>query len=316
MTSALLLVSYAAVAGTLGAAWLRDARWPSVAPRLAIATWQALAMSVLLSLSAAGLAMAISFPHVSADLAGLFNLCASNLQHSYASPGGTLTAVLGLGLFLMLLGRAAWCLAQASVVDRRERSSRVAALDLVGRRDVVPGALVLDHAAPYAFCVGGRHHRIVLTSGLIGTLEPGELDAVLAHEHAHIRQRHHAALVACRAIFGALAPVFPRFGKAMPLVRLYAELSADDGARRKVGNQPLRKALATLACLPAPPGTLAASARDVETRLTRLTDRPGRLPFGASAVASAGIAAAIVVPLALAAAPALAIAWEGICLMG
>lgn len=316
MISALLLVTYAAIAGTLGAGWLRDARWPSVAPRLAIATWQALAMSVLLSLSAAGLALAISFPHVNADLARLFNLCATNLQHSYASPGGTLTAVLGLGLFMTLLGRSTWCLAQAFVVDRRERSARVAALDLVGQRDVVPGALVLEHEAPYAFCVGGRHHRIVLTSGLIATLGPGEIDAVLAHEHAHIRQRHHAALVACRAIFGTLTPIFPAFRRTMPLVRLYAELSADDGARRQVGNKPLRKALATLACLPAPAGTLAASASDVETRLTRLTDRPGRLPFGASAMASAGIAAAIVVPLALAAAPALAIAWEGICLMG
>lgn len=316
MISALLLVTYAAVAGTLGAGWLQDARWPSVAPRLAIATWQALAMSVLLSLSAAGLALAISFPHVSADLAGMFNLCATNLQHSYASPGGTLTAVLGLGLFLMMLARSAWCVAQASVIDRRERSSRVIALDLVGRPDVVPGALVLEHEAPYAFCVGGRHHRVVLTSGLIATLGHGELEAVLAHEHAHIRQRHHAALVACRAIFGTLAPVFPAFRKAMPLVRLYTELSADDGARRQVGSQPLRKALATLACLPAPAGTLAATAHDVETRLSRLTDRPGRLPLGASAVASAGIAAAIVVPLALAAAPALAIAWEGICRMG
>ena len=316
MISALLLLTYAAVAGTLGAGWLRDARWPSLAPRLAIATWQALALSVLLSLSAAGLALAISFPHVSADLAGLFNLCATNLQHSYASPGGTLTAALGLGLFLMLLGRSAWFLARASVVDRRERSSRVTALDLVGRRDVVPGALVLEHETPYAFCVGGRHHRIALTSGLIATLGPGELDAVLAHEHAHIRQRHHAALVACSAIFGTLAPVFPAFRKSMTLVRLYAELSADDGARRQVGGQPLRKALTTLACLPAPAGTLAASAHEVETRLIRLTDRRGRLPFGVSALASAGIAAAIVVPLALAAAPALAIAWEGLCLMG
>lgn len=316
MTSALLLMTYAAVAGTLGAGWLRDSRWPSLAPRLAIATWQALAISVLLSLSAAGLALAISFPHVSADLARLFDLCATNLQHSYASPGGTLTAVLGLCLFLMVLSRSAWCLMQASVIDRRERSARVIALDLVGRRDVVPGAMVLEHEAPYAFCVGGRHHRVVLTSGLIATLGPGELDAVLAHEHAHIRQRHHAALLACRAVFGTLAPVFPAFRKAMPLVRLYAELSADDDARRQVGSQPLRQALATLAYLPAPAGTLAASANDVETRLIRLTDRPGRLPFGASALASAGLAAAIVVPLALATAPALAIAWEGICLIG
>lgn len=313
MISVSLLATYAVVAGTLGAGWLRAARWPSRAPRMAVAAWQALAMSVLLSLAAAGLALAISFPHVSADLGDIINLCAETLRHSYASPGGTLTALVGVSLSLTLLARAAWCAVQASVSDRRERAARVAAFDLVGRRDVVPGALVVEHEAPYAFCIGGRHHRIVITSGLLATLRPGELDAVLAHEDAHLRQRHHVALGACRALFGALAPVFPTFRTTMPLVRLYAELCADDGARRRVGPGPLRDALARLACLPAPAGTLAASAQDVEARLTRLTQRPRGLPAGVSAVAGVAVAAAVVVPLALAAAPVVAIAWEGIC---
>ena len=313
MISALLLTTYAVLAGTLGASWLREARWPSLAPRLAIAAWQSLALSVLLSLGASGLALAISFPHVSADLATLINLCAENLRHSYASPGGTLTALFGVTLFLVMVARSAWCAGQACVSDRRQRAARVAAFDLVGRRDVVPGALVVEHEAPYAFCIGGRRHRIVLTSGLLATLGPGELDAVLAHEHAHLRQRHHAALVVCRALFGVLTPVFPAFREAMPLVRLYLELCADDGARRRVGPGPLRDALARLACLPAPAGTLAASSQDVEARLSRLDGRTRRLPLAASATAGFGIVSAVIVPLALAAAPAVAIAWEGIC---
>ena len=127
---------------------------------------------------------------------------------------------------------------------------------------------------------------------------------MLAHEHAHLRQRHHTALVSCRALFGTLAPLFPAFRAAMPLVRHYAELCADDSARRRVGAGPLR---------PAPNGTLAASAQDVEQRLTRLTGRPRRMPLVASALTGTGIVAAVVVPLALAAGPALAIAWEGLC---
>lgn len=315
MVSALLLATYGAVAGTLGAAWLREAGWTTLTPRMAIAAWQALAASVLLSLAAAGLALAITFPHVSAEVAKLLDLCAGNLRDSYASPGGTLTALFGVTAFLMLVTRAAWCAAHASVVDRRERAARVAAFDLVGRRDVVRGALVVEHEAPYAFCIGGRDHRIVLTSGLLATLGPGELDAVLAHEHAHVRQRHHMALVACRSLFGTLAPVFPVFRTALPLVRLYAELCADDGARRRVGAGPLRDALTRLACLSAPAGTLAASAQDVEARLTRLDGRNQRRPVAVSAAAGVGIVAAVVVPLALAAAPVLAVAWEGICRM-
>ncbi|NHA01283.1 hypothetical protein G5V59_19385 [Nocardioides sp. W3-2-3] len=68
--------------------------------------------------------------------------------------------------------------------------------------------------------------------------------------------------------------------------------------------------------MPAPAGTLAASAHEVEKRLLRLTGpdlglRRERLIVGAVAVA-----AVVMVPLALAAAPAIALAWEGICLVG
>jgi hypothetical protein len=123
-------------------------------------------------------------------------------------------------------------------------------------------------------------------------------------------------MVTCHALFGALAPIFPAFRQAMPQIRLFAELSADDSARRHVGARPLRAALATLACLPAPAGALAASAHDVQTRLLRLDAQHRQLTRRGSALAAAGIGAAIVVPLALAAAPALAMAWEGICLLG
>lgn len=316
MISALLLATYAVAAGTRGAGWLRDSRWPEYAPRLAIAAWQALAASVLLALSAAGLALAMSFPHVSRDLARLFNLCTENLRHGYASPGGTLTALLGVALTLTLVTRAIWCGARTAASDRREQTARVAVLDLVGRTDILPGAVVIDHEAPYAFCVGGRRHRVVVTSALLATLSSDELEAVLAHEDAHLRQGHHMALVACRAIFGALSPIFPAFRRAMSLVRLYAELSADDSARRRVGARSLRGALTTLACLPAPAGGLAASASDVETRLLRLARDHRQLSRSGSTLAALGIGCAIVIPLALAAAPALALAWEGVCLLG
>ena len=251
MISALLLATYALTAGTLGIGWLRDATWPTRAPRLAIATWQALATSILLSLASAGLALAISFPHVSADLAGLLNLCAENLRHGYASPGGTLTALAGVTLFLGLAARTAWCTIGTTLGERRERSTRIAALDLLGRANVVPGALVIDHEAPYAFCIAGRRHRIVVTNGLLATLDQAELDAVLAHEHAHLRQRHHLAMSTCRILFATLAPFVPGFRRAMPQVRMYAELCADDSARRQVDASYLRSALLRLACLPA-----------------------------------------------------------------
>jgi hypothetical protein len=65
--------------------------------------------------------------------------------------------------------------------------------------------------------------------------------------------------------------------------------------------------------MPAPSGTLAASASDVETRLVRLIDQNAGLPRHRAVVAGVTIAGAVVVPLVLVAAPVLAMAWEGMC---
>lgn len=316
MTSAALLLAYGVTAGTWGARSLLHAPWARRAPRLAIAAWQAVAASVLLSLVAAGAALSVSLQHVRADLAKILDLCAENLKDGYAAPGGTVVAALGLAAAALLTARTLWCGAQATRSDRRERTALVAALDMVARNDVIAGALVLDHEQPYAFCIGGRRHRLVVTTALLDALGPEELQAVLAHEEAHLRQRHHLALLACRILFGTLSPLFPVFRQAMPHVRLYAELSADDSARRDVGALPLRTALATLACAPAPSGALAASASDVETRLLRLTDHAHGLTAMRSLLVGVVIGTTFLVPLMLVAAPALATAWEGICLIG
>lgn len=316
MISALLLLAFAVTAGTWGVTALMHARWTTRAPRLAIAAWQALASSVMLSVAAAGLALAIGLQHVRFDLAQILNVCAENLKHGYASPGGTLVASLGLAGVIVLVGRTVWCTVSVWRQDATERRARVAMLDLVGHADIVPGVLVLEHQAPYAFCVGGRQHRVVVTSALVDSLDQGELDAVLAHEAAHLRQRHHAALMICRITFWVLAPFFPGFRTALPQVRLFAELCADDSARRRVGIAPLQSALLHLARLPAPSGTLAASSSDVETRLVRLTEQTGGMPRHRAIVAGTTIAALFIVPLALAAAPIFAMAWEGMCLIG
>jgi hypothetical protein len=101
----------------------------------------------------------------------------------------------------------------------------------------------------------------------------------------------------------------------MSQVRTYAELCADDCARSQVDARSLRNALLRLVCLPAPAATLAASAHDVETRLLRLDGNETRLGLPSAVLGAIGIAAAVLVPLLLAAGPALAMAWEGLCLL-
>ena len=49
---------------------------------------------------------------------------------------------------------------------------------------------VLDGALPLAYCVPGREPRVVLSDGVLQTLDREQVDAVLAHERAHLRHRH------------------------------------------------------------------------------------------------------------------------------
>lgn len=50
----------------------------------------------------------------------------------------------------------------------------------------VPGVLLLPAGAPGAFAVGTRRSRILISRDLLGKLDPDELEAILAHEVAHL----------------------------------------------------------------------------------------------------------------------------------
>lgn len=315
MISAALLVAYGVTIGTWGAGALRRARWTALAPKLAIAAWQAVAASVLLSLFGAGVAASVTVAQVRGLLAGLLHVCARNLDRAYASPGSLALAATGLSAGALVLLRILWCGARLSVRERRQRRKNVAMLDLIGRHDILPGVLVLDHPAPYAFCIGGKHRRVVVTDSLLQALDHAELQAVLAHEAAHLKQRHHIALSMCRILFLTLSPLFPAFRETMASIRLFAELSADDSARRHVGAPPLRSALDRLACLPTPTGTLAATANDVEMRLLRLTSERVRLPRALAWLTGLAIVGMVLVPMVIVVAPGAAMALNGLCLV-
>ena len=61
------------------------------------------------------------------------------------------------------------------------------------------------------------------------------------------------------------------------------------------------------------PGTLAANGADVELRMARLAGQSRRMPFSAMALAVALSIVAVAIPFALAAAPVMTIASEGLC---
>src|SRR5206468_170353 len=97
--------------------------------------------------------------------------------------------------------------------------SVVAALGLAGLTLAV-------HAQPHAYCVAGRHPTVILTTGAVQALDHGQLDAVLAHERAHLAGRHHRLLALAR-IGRLVLPFLPLMRDADEQVARLVELHAD-----------------------------------------------------------------------------------------
>jgi hypothetical protein len=175
---------------------------------------------------------------------------------------------------LALLASLCWVLVAASVAalqaNRRQRNL----LTLLAHGDPkVPGALVVDYPTAAAYCLPGlRSSRIVVSVGTLELLGRGELAAVLAHERAHLRERHDLVLLP----FTALRRAFPRSATckdAHLAVALLVEMLADDHALRARPARELVSALVrfgTAGACPAPAGALAAGEGEVAARVTRL----------------------------------------------
>ena len=77
-----------------------------------------------------------------------------------------------------------------------------------------PGVLWLDHPAPFAYSLRGRPPLVVASTGL-RALPYAHQDAVMRHEVAHLRGRHHL-LVALTQDLAAALPIVPLFRQAPP----------------------------------------------------------------------------------------------------
>lgn len=92
---------------------------------------------------------------------------------------------------------------------------------------------------PFAYCLPGLMNDLtVVSEGLVRRLTPEQLDAVIAHEHAHLGQRHTVVLTVFAAWASAL-PWFPIANRAQQSVALLIEMLADDLALRRVSRQAL-----------------------------------------------------------------------------
>lgn len=197
---------------------------------------------------------------------------------------------------------------------RRLRYSRRAAAQMltgaVQRTVLGYQVSVIADDRPFALTFPARSGGIVLSTGAVRSLDHKELAAVLAHERAHLRQRHHvvSALLSSIARYLRWVPLIAAVEGALPH---YLEIAADNQARHQVGTTALVSALVTLGDRTTPQhqdrpvyGVLQAAGPERIKHLVRpAAGRAGALPALAVATQLAilgVVSVAVYLPYALA----------------
>jgi Zn-dependent protease with chaperone function len=304
VTIAAVLVAYAACVGTLGARMLGRARWTARAPLLAIVTYLTAGWSVVAALGLAGLTLAVHATALSGGLSHLIGACVLRLRATYGTPGGATVAGLGLTVAGAVAARTGLAAVTHLRAAGRQALRHAQTARLVGRPEPALGAVLVEHSQPSAYCVAGRHPTVVLTTGAMQALDPGQLDAVLAHERAHLAARHHRLLAAAR-IGRLVLPFLPLMRDADAQVARLVEMHADDAATRTSDPRSLATALVALATAASPAPALAAAATDSVQRVRRLLGPAEPLGRARRQLLRAAAASLALTPVLLALTPAL-----------
>ncbi|RRR99406.1 M56 family metallopeptidase [Glycomyces terrestris] len=303
MIAAALLLAYAAALGLLGPRLLDRARWAVASPRLAITTWFALALSFVLALVLAGAAIVMPAEVFREGAAHAAEHCFAALRELHGPVGGTLigAAALGLSWAVPLRAVTAGALVARSTAVERARLRRALAS---APWDGGLGAVVIASARPGAYCIPGKGGLVAVTSGTLALLDRPQLDAVLAHERAHLAGRHHLLIALAQTGKRAFG-WFPLFARLPERVGHLVELAADDAAARSASRGTLARSLLNVAAAQAPAEALAVSGGDTVARIERLIDAPAAPgPAGVGTILGGNLAA-VAAPLLILAGPIL-----------
>ncbi|MFI5615456.1 M56 family metallopeptidase [Amycolatopsis sp. NPDC051903] len=274
MSVAACLVFYSFAVAVLAPRLLVRLAHTGIAPRLGVAAWLAAIGIVVGSWATAAAFLAAELVRDWAQpRQTVLSTCIAQLRAVAAGRYGTAVqigllvlagfAALGVAVLLGRLGRS--LLRARASTHEHARMARLA-----GAHDAALGAVVLDVPERAAYCVAGRPHTIVVTRGALAALDDRHLDAVLAHERAHLSGRHHLLLALTRGL-AAILPRIELFTSGSAEVARLLEMCADDAAARAHGRRTVLQALVALAgAAPVPAGALGASGVGVLARAERL----------------------------------------------
>ncbi|GAB3167540.1 M56 family metallopeptidase [Myceligenerans halotolerans] len=304
MTTALVLLAYAGALAAGGPRLMDRARWTRDAPRLGIITWLTLAASVASAVALAGIAIVMPMDGFHGGPAGIVAACVAALRSAYGPIAGPTLAVLAAMLtwLVPLLPVAAGAIQARRTAAER---ARLRAHLTPAAFDPAVGAYVVPAPRPAAYCLPGSGGTIVVTSGAIDLLDRPALDAVLAHERAHLAGHHHLLVAAARAARSVLG-MLPLFAVLPDRIGQLVELAADDAASRTSGRRTLARSLLEVATARTThAGALAAGGGDTAARIERLLQEPTHTSIVGFGTILGGNATAIAAPLLVTAIPIL-----------
>lgn len=229
------------------------------APRAALVIWQSVTIAAVLSALAATPAV---LPEIG--------------QEALEGPGSARALATGGAILSGLM--LARVLVSGHQIGTRLRATRRRHRDLVDllsnapemrNEPIDPQLYVLEHATPTAYCVPGLRSRVVLSQGTIDALPAEEVEAVLAHERAHLRERHDLILEFFTVMYTALPPIL-RSPEALREVQLLAEVLADRSAVKAVGPVVVARAVVAMARSAAPDAAMGAGSSTARIRLDLL----------------------------------------------
>ena len=288
-------------------ALLARARWPRRDPLVALVCWQAIGLAGGLSMIGALLVHGLA-PWGHSLPEAVWSVVTAHPAGNPVRGDHWVALTLAAVLASELLGVLVLSWVRTARTRRRHREL----LELVVRPSAeLPDTRLLEHPAPVAFCIPGARPLLVLSSGMVAELDGDQLAAVVAHERAHLRERHHLLLLPFVAWEAAL-PVLPAAGRAHAAVRELVEMRADDVALHSLSGTAPRRTLAQAIVAAAggaggagvPTGALAISGSVTGARVVRLLEPPDPLPAAARWTALAAAGLLLLVPTALLLLPA------------
>lgn len=270
---------------------LARAHWPARDPVGALLVWQSVGLAGGLALLGAGVVYGLA-PLGPSLPAALRALDSSSLELLGPTHIAALVAALLMGL------RLVGVLGAITVRTLRARRRHRDLLDVLGTPwPAAPGARVLDHPVPVAYCLPGLRSRLVLSVGVLDALEPAGVRAVLAHERAHLRERHDLVVLPFVA-WGATAPFVRGMVCAQVAVAALIEMRADDVAAAGAPSVELVGALRTMGGA-APAAALSSFTTALDRRLVRITDPPPPLRRSVRVLVRIGAFALVASPTGL-----------------